>query len=101
MNKINLLHHSGHNRVGISRSRRLAAFGVLGALTLAACSSDTTDTDDEPVDPAPVEAEATDEDEADEDEAMEDDAIEEGSVPIVQLQFAVSPNSATRRSTTT
>jgi hypothetical protein len=105
MNKINPLTRSN--------SHRLAAVGVLGALTLAACGSDTADTDVEPVDPAPVEAEAADEtteaettdesDEATEEEATEEEAMEEGatedegdameeaSVPIVQLQFAGLP----------
>ena len=53
MNKINPLTRSN--------SHRMAAFGVLGALTLAACGSDTADTDDELIDPAQVEAEAADE----------------------------------------
>ena len=100
MNKINPLPRSIRIRAGISGPSRLAAFGVLGALTFAACGSDTADTDDEPVEPAPVEAEVADdeameeeamEEEAMEEEAMEEEAMEEGSVPIVQLQFAGLP----------
>ncbi len=95
-----------------SHRHRFAAFGVLGALTLAACGSDSADSDDEP---APVESEESDEameedaieeeameeeameedameqdameEDAMEQDAMEEDAMEEGSAPIVQLQF--------------
>lgn len=68
-----------------SHSRRLAAFGVLGAVTLAACGSgsDSAETDDEPLDTAPVEAEPTDAesaaDDASDEQPAEEEAIEEAT----------------------
>lgn len=97
------------NSPPLSASRRLAAFGVAGALLFAACGSDDN-ADNEPApaatdapssdapaeeeameDDEAMEEEAMEDDEAMEDEAMEEDAMEEGSVPIVQLQFAGLP----------